>query len=158
MNDLFSVKDKVILLTGGYGILGACMAKHLAKEGAKVVILGRNPQKGDALVAEIQAAGGEALFLQADVLDRDSLVACREQILVRYGQIDVLVNLAGGNQAGATIPPGKTFFDLDVSAFRGVVDLNLFGTVVPTMASAEVMAQQRRGSNDSSSPGSALRP
>ena len=85
MNDLFSVKDKVILLTGGYGILGACMAKHLAKEGAKVVILGRNPQKGDALVAEIQAAGGEALFLQADVLDRDSLVACREQILVRYG-------------------------------------------------------------------------
>ena len=48
MNDLFSVKDSVILLTGGYGILGTCMAEHLAKEGAKVVILGRNPQKGEA--------------------------------------------------------------------------------------------------------------
>ena len=142
MNDLFSVKDSVILLTGGYGILGACMAKHLAKEGAKVVILGRNPQKGEALVKEIQAAGGEALFLQADVLDRDSLMVCREQIMTHYGQIDVLVNLAGGNQAGATIPPGKTFFDLDVSAFRGVVDLNLFGTVIPTMVFAEVIVQQ----------------
>ena len=117
MNDLFSVKDRVILLTGGYGILGACMAKHLAKEGAKVVILGRNPHKGEALVKEIHDAEGEALFLQADVLDRDSLMACREQILTRYGQVDVLVNLAGGNQAGATIPPGNTFFDLDVSAF-----------------------------------------
>ena len=158
MNDLFSVKDSVILLTGGYGILGACMAKHLAKEGAKVVILGRNPQKGEALVKEIQAAGGEALFLQADVLDRDSLMVCREQIMTHYGQIDVLVNLAGGNQAGATIPPGKTFFDLDVSAFRGVVDLNLFGTVIPTMVFAEVMVQQGKGSIINISSESALRP
>ena len=63
MNSLFSVKEKVILLTGGYGILGACMAKHLAREGAYVVILGRNEQKGSALVNEIKAEGGEALFL-----------------------------------------------------------------------------------------------
>lgn len=158
MNDLFSVKDRVILLTGGYGILGACMAKHLAKEGAKVVILGRNPNKGEALVKEIHDAEGEALFLQADVLDRDSLMACREQILTRYGQVDVLVNLAGGNQAGATIPPGKTFFDLDVSAFRGVVDLNLFGTVIPTMVFAEVMVRQGKGSIINISSESALRP
>ena len=158
MNDLFSVKDSVILLTGGYGILGTCMAKHLAKEGAKVVFLGRNPQKGEALAKEIQSAGGEALFLQADVLDRDSLMACREQIMARYGQINVLVNLAGGNQVGATIPPGKTFFDLDVSAFRGVVDLNLFGTVIPTMVFAEVMVQQGKGSIINISSESALRP
>ena len=57
MNSLFSVKEKVILLTGGYGILGACMAKHLAREGAYVVILGRNEQKGSALVGEIKAEG-----------------------------------------------------------------------------------------------------
>ena len=62
MNSLFSVKEKVILLTGGYGILGACMAKHLAREGAYVVILGRNEQKGSALVGEIKAEGGEAWF------------------------------------------------------------------------------------------------
>ena len=117
--------------------MGACMAKHLAKEGAKVVILGRNPHKGEALVKEIHDAEGEALFLQADVLDRDSLMVCREQIMTHYGQIDVLVNLAGGNQAGATIPPGKTFFDLDVSAFRGVVDLSL----APTPAIGDSVAR-----------------
>ena len=105
MNSLFSVQGKVILLTGGYGILGSCMAKHLAKEGAYVVILGRNKTKGDALVEEIQSAGGEASFLTADVLDKVSLTRRREEILDSYKRIDVLVNLAGGNQAGATIPP-----------------------------------------------------
>ena len=127
MNSLFSVKEKVILLTGGYGILGACMAKHLAREGAYVVILGRNEQKGSALVGEIKAEGGEALFLVSNVLDKALLEQNKQEILKAYGKIDVLVNLAGGNQAGATIPPDKTIFDLDIDAFRTVVDLNLFG-------------------------------
>ena len=108
MNSLFSVKEKVILLTGGYGILGACMAKHLAREGAYVVILGRNEQKGSALVNEIKAEGGEALFLVSNVLDKALLEQNKQEILKAYGKIDVLVNLAGGNQAGATIPPDKT--------------------------------------------------
>ena len=143
MNSLFSVKEKVILLTGGYGILGACMAKHLAREGAYVVILGRNEQKGSALVNEIKAEGGEALFLVSNVLDK----ALLEQ-----------VNLAGGNQAGATIPPDKTIFDLDIDAFRTVVDLNLFGTVLPTMVFAEVMVGQGKGSIINISSESSLRP
>ncbi len=134
------------------------MAKHLAKEGAYVVILGRNKTKGDALVEEIQSAGGEASFLMADVLDKTSLTRSREEILDSYKRIDVLVNLAGGNQAGATIPPDKTIFDLDIEAFREVVDLNLFGTVLPTMVFAEVMAEQKKGSVINISSESALRP
>ena len=97
MNSLFSIKEKVILLTGGYGILGACMAKHLAREGAYVVILGRNEQKGSALVNEIKAEGGEALFLVSNVLDKALLEQNKQEILKAYGKIDVLVNLAGGN-------------------------------------------------------------
>lgn len=92
MNSLFSVKEKVILLTGGYGILGACMAKHLAREGAYVVILGRNEQKGSALVGEIKAEGGEALFLVSNVLDKALLEQNKQEILKAYGKIDVLVN------------------------------------------------------------------
>ena len=107
MNSLFSVKEKVILLTGGYGILGACMAKHLAREGAYVVILGRNEQKGSALVNEIKAEGGEALFLVSNVLDKALLEQNKQEILKAYGKIDVLVNLAGGNQAGATFPDSR---------------------------------------------------
>ena len=158
MNSLFSVKEKVILLTGGYGILGACMAKHLAREGAYVVILGRNEQKGSALVNEIKAEGGEALFLVSNVLDKALLEQNKQEILKAYGKIDVLVNLAGGNQAGATIPPDKTIFDLDIDAFRTVVDLNLFGTVLPTMVFAEVMVGQGKGSIINISSESSLRP
>ena len=143
MNSLFSVKEKVILLTGGYGILGACMAKHLAREGAYVVILGRNEQKGSALVNEIKAEGGEALFLVSNVLDKALLEQNKQEILKAYGKIDVLVNLAGGNQAGATIPPDKTI---------------LFGTVLPTMVFAEVMVGQGKGSIINISSESSLRP
>ncbi|MDR2118884.1 MAG: SDR family oxidoreductase [Tannerellaceae bacterium] len=158
MNELFSVKDKVIILTGGSGILGACMAKHLAKEGAKVVILDRNREAGEALAEDIRAAGGRALFLLSNVLDKGVLEQNRQDIQTAYGRIDVLVNLAGGNQAGATIPPDKTIFDLNLEAFRGVVELNLFGTVLPTMVFAAVMVEQKKGSIINISSESALRP
>lgn len=158
MNQLFSVKDKVVILTGGSGILGSCMAKHLAKEGAKVVVLDRNSEGGEQLVSEIKEAGGDALFLYTDVLDREVLEGNREDIMKTYGSIDVLINLAGGNMAGATIPPDKTVFDLDIEAFRKVVDLNLFGTVLPTTVFAKVMAEKKKGSIINISSESALRP
>lgn len=158
MNELFSVKDKVILLTGGCGILGSCMAKHLAKEGAKVVVLDRNKEVGSKLADDIKAEGGNAIFLYTDVLNKEVLEENKKDIMAAFGRIDVLVNLAGGNQAGATIPPDKTFFDLDIKAFRGVVDLNLFGTVLPTMVFADVMVKQGKGSIINISSESALRP
>ncbi|MDR2234459.1 MAG: SDR family oxidoreductase [Tannerella sp.] len=158
MANLFSVKDKVIILTGGCGILGSCMAKHLGEEGAKVVILDRNVAGGTQLVDEIISNQGEAMFLVTDVLDKDILIQNKQAILEAYGRIDVLINLAGGNMAGATIPPDKTFFDLDVEAFRKVVDLNLFGTVLPTMVFSEVMVSQGKGSIINISSESALRP
>jgi len=158
MNELFSLKGKVIILTGGYGILGACMAKHLAKEGANVVILGRDTEKGEALAKEITSEGNSALYLYSDVMKKDILTQNKVDIMKAYGKIDVLVNLAGGNMAGATIPPDKTVFDLDIDAFRSVVDLNLFGTVLPTIVFAEVMVQQNKGSIINISSESSLRP
>ena len=158
MANLFSVQDKVVILTGGCGILGSSMAKHLAGEGARIVILDRNIEGGNQLVNEIKASGGTALFLETDVLNKEVLLQNRKDIMDAYGQIDVLINLAGGNMAGATIPPDKTFFDLDIDAFRKVVDLNLFGTVIPTMVFAEVMVKQQKGSIINVSSESALRP
>jgi NAD(P)-dependent dehydrogenase (short-subunit alcohol dehydrogenase family) len=158
MANLFSVKEKTVILTGGCGILGSSMAKHLAGEGARVVVLDRNVEGGTQLVDEIRQAGDEALFLQTDVLDKGILEQNRKDILSAYGHIDVLINLAGGNMAGATIPPDKTFFDLDLDAFRKVVELNLFGTVLPTMVFATVMVEQKKGSIINVSSESALRP
>ena len=145
MANLFSVKDKVVVMTGAAGILGRTISSYLAGEGAKMVILDRNEEAGNELVNNIKAAGNEAIFLYTDVLNKEVLLQNKKDIIAKYGHIDVLLNAAGGNMAGATIPPEKTIFDLDVEAFRKVVDLNLFGTVLPTMVFAEEMAKQKEG-------------
>ena len=158
MTNLFSVNQKVILITGGCGILGSCMSHHLAAEGASVVVLDRNEEAGNQLVDDIKAKGYEALFLQTDVLDKDILEQNSDIILGKYGRIDVLINAAGGNMGGATIGPDQTIFDLQIDAFRKVVDLNLFGTVMPTMVFAKAMVEQKKGCIINISSESALRP
>lgn len=158
MANLFCVKDKVVLITGGAGILGSAIAGYLAEEGAKIVILDRAVEIGKQLVAGIKAKGGDASFYLTDVLNKETLEQNKKDILSIYGRIDALLNAAGGNMAGATIPPEKTVFDLDIDAFRKVVDLNLFGTVLPTMVFAEVMAKQKEGAIVNFSSESALRP
>jgi NAD(P)-dependent dehydrogenase (short-subunit alcohol dehydrogenase family) len=158
MRNLFDITDRVIVLTGGSGVLGSCMAEYLAEQGAKVVVLARNKEKGDALVDGIVAKGYEAMFLQTDVNDREILEKNAEDIVARYGRIDVLINGAGGNMPGATIGPDKTLFDLNIDDFKKVVDLNLFGTIIPTMVFAKVMTQQKQGNIINISSESALRP
>ena len=158
MNELFNVKGKVVVITGGAGILGKGIAAYLAKEGAKVVVLDRSEEAGKALVESIKAEGNEAKFLYTDVMDKEVLEGNKVEIMKAYGRIDVLLNAAGGNMAGATIAPDKTFFDLQIDAFKKVVDLNLFGTVLPTMVFAEVMVEQKKGSIVNFCSESALRP
>lgn len=156
--NLFSIEGKVVVITGGCGVLGSDMAQYLAGEKARVVILDRTVDKGNELVAKIKADGGEALFLATDVLDQAVLEQNRQDILSAYGKIDVLVNAAGGNMAGATIAPDKTIFDLELDAFKKVVDLNLFGTVLPTMVFAKAMVDNGAGNIINIASESALRP
>ena len=156
--NLFCIKEQVIVLTGGYGILGAEMSRYLASQGAKTVVLGRNKSKGEALVKEIIENGGDAFYTQADVLDKESLIQSREAILTKYKKIDVLINAAGGNMAGATIGPDQTLFDMATSDFSKVVDLNLMGTVLPTVVFAEAMVQEKRGNIINITSESAIRP
>ncbi len=158
MSKLFSVKDKVVVITGAAGILGNSMVHHFAEEGAQVVILDRNAEAGEKLAAEVVAKGNKAAFLYTDVLNKEVLEGNYEEIMKRFGRIDVLINGAGGNMAGATIPPEKNIFDLDVEAVRKVVDLNLFGTVIPTMVFAKAMVAQKEGSIINIASESALRP
>jgi NAD(P)-dependent dehydrogenase (short-subunit alcohol dehydrogenase family) len=158
MRNLFDIKDKVVVITGGTGVLCGKMAEYMAEQGAKVVVLARNKIKGEKFVSELIAKGYEALFLQSDVNDKVILEQNAVDIVAKYGRIDVLVNGAGGNMPGATIGPDKTIFDLDVDAFKQVVDLNLFGTVIPTMVFAKVMVEQKQGNIINISSESALRP
>jgi len=158
MRNLFDIKGRVIVITGGTGVLGSCMVEYLAEQGAKVVVLARNKETGDKLVNSILAKGQEAMFLQSDVNDKAVLEQNCADIIAKYGRVDILINGAGGNMPGATIGPDKTIFDLDVDAFKKVVDLNLFGTVIPTMVFAKVMTEQKQGNIINISSESALRP
>lgn len=129
---LFSLRDKVAVVTGGTGVLGGAIVEGLVGAGAKVAILGRSLTKVEHLVAGIKARNGHALGVRADVLAKPDLEAAREEILKEWGRIDVLVNMAGGNMPGATIDASRTFFDLPESALREVIDLNFLGTLLPS--------------------------
>ena len=148
MENLFDIKGKVVVMTGACGVLGATIVKYFAAQGAKVALLDleRAAEKGEAIVAEIKAEGGEACFLPTNVLDKATLESNCKAIVEKFGGIDILLNAAGGNMAAATVPPEKTIFDLDVDAVRKVVDLNLFGTVLPTMVFAKAMVEKKKGS------------
>lgn len=144
---LFDLRDKVAVITGGSGILCGAMAQALAARGVRVGILGRTPEKNRAMVDAIEAAGGHALGLVADVLRQSDLERARQTVLEQWGRIDILINGAGGNIPGATIPPGQNFFDDHPFAnYQRVVELNLDGTVLPTMIFGQVMARQQSGS------------
>ena len=158
MANLFSVKEKVVVITGGTGVLGKAIAAHLAEEGAKVVILGRKAEIGHEIVNGIKAKGGEALFLTTNVLDAAVLEQNLADILKAYGRIDALLNAAGGNMPGATIAPTGNFFDLKIDEFRKVLDLNLAGTVLPTQIFLKPMVEQKSGAIVNFSSMAAFRP
>jgi NAD(P)-dependent dehydrogenase (short-subunit alcohol dehydrogenase family) len=141
----FDLTGRIALVTGGSGALGRAMAHGLALAGARVALLARRPDKLEAAVAEIMQSGGEALALQGDVLDQSSLRQAREKLLEHWGRLDILVNGAGGNVREATLNPSQPIFSLTEAAFRNVIDLNLMGTILPTLVFGEVMAHQRQG-------------
>ncbi len=135
-------------MTGACGTLGEPAARYFGAQGARVVLLSRahSTAKGEAIAEDIRRGGGEAVFLATDVTDRTLLESNLEQIMGKYGRIDVLVNAAGGNVSGATVSPEQTIFDLDTDALRKVVDLNLFGTIIPTLVFAGAMTAAGSGS------------
>lgn len=158
MNELFSVKDKVVAITGGTGVLGSEIGTYLAGQGAKVVIMGRRTEAGEAIVARIKEQGGEAMFLKTDVMDATVVEQNLKDILAAYGRVDALLNAAGGNMPGATVGPDGTFFDLKPEEFERVLSLNLTGTVIPTQVFLKAMVEQKEGCILNFSSMSAFRP
>jgi len=108
MYELFNIQDKVIVITGGTGVLGSSMVEYLAAHGAKIAVLARNKQKGDELINRVKSKGGEAIFLQTDVTNENIIEQNAKDIVAKYGRVDVLINAAGGNMPGAIISPEGT--------------------------------------------------
>ena len=144
-HSLFDLSGRTALITGGTGVLGTAMAIGLAQAGVRVAVLGRRAEAGEQVVTQIRQNGGEALFVQADVLDAEALDKANDKIISAFGKLDILVNAAGGNLPGAVISPEKTFFDLEMPEFEKVVDLNLTGTVLPSKIFAKSMVANKKG-------------
>mgnify|MGYP001031818481 FL=1 len=151
MTNLFDIKGNVTVITGGTGVLGRAIARYLALNGAYVIILGRKESTGAEIVADTreaiaaEKASGSIEFLKTDVMEREVLENNLQYIIENYGRVDTLLNAAGGNMPGAVINHDKTFFDLDPSQFRRVLDLNLTGTVIPTQVFLKPMVEQSKG-------------
>ena len=117
----------------------------------QVAVLGRSRENGEKVVAEIAADGGEAMAVSANVLDRESLISAREEILAHYGHLNILVNCAGGAVKAAQVPQDyfceagegvDTFFSIDLENVHRELDLNIYGTMLPTQVFGEVLKGQ----------------
>src|ERR1700674_277419 len=145
--NLFNLTGEVAVVLGATGVLGGAMAEGLAAGGAKVAVLGRNAERGEARVRSIQKQGGAAGYFPADALDQNLLKTARETLLSHLGAPTVLVNAAGGNDPRVTVTPDHPFEEIDVANWRENFDLNLVGgALIPCQVFGPAMKNSRRGS------------
>ncbi len=158
MTNLFDVSGKVFAITGAAGILCSEMASYFAGQGAKIALLDLNLERAQAVADKIAAEGGTAAAFACNVLKKDEIRAAFQAIIDRFGQVDVLVNGAGGNSPKASTNDQQTFFDLPEDALRFVFDLNFIGTLLPSQVFGEYFMKLKKGNIVNISSMSALRP
>ena len=146
MDNSFSLKDKVIVVTGGTGILGRSFVNAIVEAGGAVGILGRNKEVAMERANDINNNGGQAIGLVADVMDEEQLQAALQQTLDKFGKVDGLVNAAGGNMPEGVLNPDDDIFSMNLAGMRKVMDINLYGTLYPTQVFGKAIADTGRGS------------
>ena len=146
MNELFSIAGKVAVITGAGGVLGGNIAQHFVQQGAKVVAIDIRQEQLDNRVAELKQYGNDVIGIIGNVLDIASLEKVAEEVVAKWGQIDILLNIAGGNMPGATLEPEQHFYDMDISCWEKVTNLNMNGTVYPCLVFGKAMAEKGEGS------------
>jgi NAD(P)-dependent dehydrogenase (short-subunit alcohol dehydrogenase family) len=146
MTEQFSLRGKVIIVTGGTGILGNSFVNAIVEAGGSVGILGRNEKVANERADAINKNGGNALALVADVMDEEQLVTAKEKALAHFGKINGLVNGAGGNSPEGVLMPGEDIFSMNLQGMRKVMDINLWGTLIPTQVFGEAIAKSGKGS------------
>ena len=145
ISELYNISGRSAVVTGGAGVLCAALCRALAAAGAKVAVLDLNAEAAESLAADIRSSGADSIGLACNVLEKESLEAAAQEVLAKFGRVDILINGAGGNKPAATTNPEQTFFDLPADALRWVFDLNLMGTILPSQVFGKLMAGQKSG-------------
>ncbi len=143
--NLFDIQGNVVVVTGATGVLAGGTASYLQRQGATVAYLGRNPERLEATLQEAVRISDRCCGITCDVLYQDAVDAAYGEVMDRYGRVDALINGAGGNMPGATVDPEQDVFDIEMEEYAKVLDLNLKGSVLPTMAFAKAFKAQRTG-------------
>jgi NAD(P)-dependent dehydrogenase (short-subunit alcohol dehydrogenase family) len=146
MANRFSLTDKVIVVTGGTGILGKAFVNGIVEAGGTVGILGRNKAVAEERAKIINSNGGSAMALVADVMNSGELILAKNKILDAFGRIDGLVNGAGGNMPQGVLQPEDDIFNMNLEGMKQVMELNLWGTLYPTQIFGEAIAKTGKGS------------
>jgi len=141
MQQLFSLANKVIIITGATGVLGEAFVNAVADMDAKVVLIGRNEDVGNERADHLRQKNKETIFIKADVLNKEDLSHANEIIVEKFNRIDGLVNAAGGNVPEAVIKPGGDIFNIDMVGMHKAFDLNLFGTMLPVSVFGNALKQ-----------------
>lgn len=158
MSDLFSVDNKIIVISGATGVLGSAMTVYLAEQGAKVVALGRNQDKVNSLISEITGTKYKVTSLIADVTNEQDLERVKLELENEFGKIDVLINMAGGNMTGAVITPEQTILDAGIDDLNKVMELNYMGSFLPIKTFLPLFLKDLKGSIINISSMAAQRP
>jgi NAD(P)-dependent dehydrogenase (short-subunit alcohol dehydrogenase family) len=152
----YDFSNRVVVVTGGAGILGGEIACALVGCNASVAIIDRAPEQAERFTPHLSK--GRCIIIEGDVLHRRSMELAAQRIVKEWGKIDCLINCAGGNNPSATTGKEAAFFDLPESALRFVTDLNLLGTIIPSQVFGKIMALQKEGVILNISSMSAFRP
>src|SRR2546423_1488617 len=146
MQQLFSLKNKVIIVTGATGVLGEAFVHAIADMDGKVVLIGRNEAVGNERAKQLQQKNKEAIFIKTDVLNKEDLLHANEIILQKFNHIDGLVNAAGGVVPESVIMPGEEIFDINMDGMKRAFDLNLFGSMMPVTVFGKSLQQSGNAS------------
>jgi len=141
----YGLKGKVAVVTGGGGVLCGVISQALSQQGVKVAVLDIRKEAAEAQAERIKKLGGQAMALEADVLDPQSMNAAAEKVQRSFGAPDILINGAGGNRKEATTSSELSFFDLPHEAIKWVFELNCLGTIIPSQVFGKLMAERKAG-------------
>ena len=148
LQSLYDFTDRTVLVTGGAGVLGFEIVRTLVECNANVAILSRNEERAAHCVAVVTRetnGNGRAIYVRGDVLDLDTLQQANETLRSQFGNLDILINAAGGNHPSGTTTPDLSFFDLPLEGLRHISDLNLLGTILPCQVFGRGMAERGDG-------------
>jgi len=146
LKSFYDFSDRTVVVTGGAGVLGSEMACALVGLNANVVLLDRDQELAQKVIEHFpKVVKGRGIRVYGDVLKTETLQQAKETIQAKFGQVDILINAAGGNHPSATTKPDLSFFDLPMDALRFVGDLNLLGTILPCQVFGREMADRGEG-------------